>query len=215
MTASDLPALLARDLVCMRGDEQIFDALNLRAAAGEVWQVVGPNGAGKTSLLRILAGLAPAAGGTVSWRDLPVSPGAEHLRRDLVYLGHLPGVTGFLSARENLDYAVRLTGSTPRVPAVEALAMVGLAGLAEAPARRLSAGQRQRLALARFVMLPGALWIMDEPLTALDGAGRELVEGLLDAHAGDGGVAIVSTHHPLALPPTRLHRFEFASGRPT
>lgn len=209
MTANALPALLARDLVCMRGDEQIFEGLSLTARGGEIWQIVGPNGAGKTSLLRILAGLAPAAGGELSWRDTPLQVGAETLRRDLCYLGHHPGVTGFLSVRENLAYAARLTGAAVTMSTDAALSAVGLGELLDAPARRLSAGQRQRLALARFVQFAAPLWIMDEPLTALDDAGRTLVERLLDAHALRGGLAIVSTHHPLAVSASALRRFEF------
>lgn len=209
VTAPGPPALVARDLLCIRGDEPVFDDLSFSAHGGEVWQIVGANGAGKTSLLRILAGLAPAAGGHLSWRDREVAAGDEHLRRDLTYLGHQPGVTGFLSVRENLVYALRLAGATPRMAVDEALAIVGLGDFPDASARRLSAGQRQRLALARFVAAATPLWIMDEPLTALDADGRALVERLLDAHAHAGGLAIVSTHHSLAIDAGRLRRFEF------
>jgi heme exporter protein A len=208
---SSAPALLARDLACMRGDELIFDGLCLAASAGEIWQIVGANGAGKTSLLKILAGLAPAAGGSLRWRGVEIGVGAEALRQDLCYLGHLPGITGYLSVAENLDYLTRLSGATPVMRPAEALLAVGLAELGAAPARRLSAGQRQRLALARFVLLASPLWIMDEPLTALDQAGRELVEQMLTDHARRGGLAVVSTHHPLAVPAAHLRRFEFGA----
>jgi heme exporter protein A len=206
---ANAPALVARGLACMRGDELIFDGLSLRAGPGEIWQIVGANGAGKTSLLKILAGLAPAAGGELRWRDQEVQVGSEALRADLCYLGHLPGVTGFLSVAENLVYMLALGAGRPALGVAEAIDAVGLAGLADAAARRLSAGQRQRLALARFVALDCPLWIMDEPLTALDAAGRALVEGLLVGHARRGGVAIVSTHHPLDVPAQHLRRFEF------
>lgn len=195
----------------MRGDELIFEGLCLTATAGEIWQIVGANGAGKTSLLKILAGLAPAAGGSLTWRGTAVSVGAEALRQDLCYLGHLPGVTGYLGVAENLDYLARLSGATPVMRPAEALLAVGLAELGASPARRLSAGQRQRLALARFVLLASPLWIMDEPLTALDQAGRELVEQMLTDHARRGGLAVVSTHHPLAVPAAQLRRFEFGA----
>jgi len=196
----------------MRGDELIFDGLSLRAGPGEIWQIVGANGAGKTSLLKILAGLAPAAGGRLLWRDQEIRVGSEALREDLCYLGHLPGVTGFLSVTENLAYMLALGAGRPGPGVAEAIEAVGLAGLADAAARRLSAGQRQRLALARFVALECPLWIMDEPLTALDAAGRALVERLLVGHARRGGVAVVSTHQPLDVPPQHLRRFEFGGG---
>ncbi|MGE3774030.1 MAG: cytochrome c biogenesis heme-transporting ATPase CcmA [Gammaproteobacteria bacterium] len=209
MSAHGPLALVARDLLCIRGDEPVFEDLSFTARGGEIWQIVGANGAGKTSLLRVLAGLAPAAGGELFWRERAIAVGAESLRRDLSYLGHQAGITGFLSVRENLVYALRLAGAAPRLDVDAALAAVGLADHLAAPARRLSAGQRQRLALARFVASAKPLWIMDEPLTALDAAGRALVEHLLDAHARSGGLALVSTHQALAVDPARLHRYEF------
>jgi len=208
---ANAPALVARDLACMRGDELIFDGLCLHAAAGEIWQIVGANGAGKTSLLKILAGLAPAAGGHLAWRGQEIQVGSEALREDLCYLGHLPGVTGFLSVTENLAYMLRLSAGRPALDVADAIDAVGLCGLGDAAARRLSAGQRQRLALARFVALDCPLWIMDEPLTALDAAGRALVERLLTAQAQRGGIAIVSTHHLLEVPPQFLRRYEFGA----
>ncbi len=198
----------------MRGDDLIFDQLSLTADAGEVWQIVGANGAGKTSLLKIFAGLAPAAGGKLQWRGTAVQVGAAHLRQELCYLGHLPGVTGYLSVAENIDYLAKLSGCPQRMRPAEALLAVGLAELADIPVRRLSAGQRQRLALARFVLLDSALWIMDEPLTALDHDGQRMVEAMLADHARRGGIAIVSTHHALAVPPPHFRRFEFGA-RPT
>ena len=88
-----------------------------------------------------------------------------------------------------------------------------MTGKEDVPARSLSAGQKQRVALARLLICPAKLWIMDEPLTALDVAGRELVEALLTEHAARGGVAIVSTHQGLQLPAGVLHQFDL-SGLP-
>lgn len=212
MTTAEPATLVARDLLCIRGDEPVFEQLSFTAQAGEIWQILGANGAGKTSLLRILAGLAPAAGGEVLWRRRPVTVGAEHLRRDLSYLGHVSGVTGYLSARENLAYALRLVGGDPDADLDAALAAVGLAGYLTTPAQRLSAGQRQRLALARFLAHRTPLWIMDEPLTALDAEGRALVASLLENHAQAGGLALVSTHHALDIDRARQRRFEFPRG---
>ena len=137
--------------------------------------------------------------------------GADHLRQELCYLGHLPGVTGYLSVAENLDYLARLSGCAWRMRPAEALLAVGLAELGDLPAQRLSAGQRQRLALARFILLDSPLWIMDEPLTALDRHGQQMVEQMLGDHARRGGVAIVSTHHALAVPAAHLRRYEFGA----
>ena len=200
--------LQARDLCCIRADRLIFDALDFTARAGEVWQVTGPNGAGKTSLLRLLAGLGAPAGGTLHWCGEPLPQARDRYQSELLFLGHAPAVAGFLSARENLLHACALGDQSPRMPVTAALERVGLSSADEAPAQRLSAGQRQRLALARFALVPARLWIMDEPLTALDLAGRELVEALLGEHAAAGGIAVVSTHQGLHLPPGVLHQFE-------
>ena len=207
--AAATPACLqALGLCCIRADRLIFDALDFTARAGEVWQVTGANGAGKTSLLRLLAGLGAPAGGTLHWCGEPLPEGRDRYQSELLFLGHAPAVASFLSARENLLHACALGARSPRMPVTAALARVGLPPHDDAPAQRLSAGQRQRLALARFAMVPARLWIMDEPLTALDVAGRELVEALLAEHAAAGGIAVVSTHQGLQLPTGVLHQFE-------
>lgn len=199
--------LAARALCCIRSDQLIFDDLDFAACAGEIWQVIGPNGAGKTSLLRVLAGLSPPAGGSLTWCGEPLPEARDAFQQDLLFLGHLPAVSGFLSARENLDHA-RLLGASPTaMPVPQALDRVGLANLDELPGQRMSAGQRQRLALARFLLNRATLWIMDEPMTALDADGRAMVESLLAAHARSGGIAIVSTHQALDLPAGVLQQF--------
>ena len=205
------PACLeVRALSCIRADRLIFEALDFTARAGEVWQVTGANGAGKTSLLRLLAGLGTPAAGTLHWCGEPLPEARDYYQAELLFLGHAPAVAGFLNAHENLMHACALSNQPLRMPLGAALTRVGLPPADDAPAQRLSAGQRQRLALARFALVPARLWIMDEPLTALDVAGRELVEALLTEHAARGGVAIVSTHQGLQLPAGVLHQFDLS-----
>lgn len=215
MTITPRPdaCLQAVRLCCIRGDRLIFDELDFTARAGEIWQVTGANGAGKTSLLRVLAGLSPPAAGSLRWCGQALPEARDQFQTDLLFLGHAPAVAGFLSAAENLQYACALSGHAPRVPLEDALRELGLPPTGDTPAQRLSAGQRQRLALARFVATPARLWIMDEPLTALDAAGRTLVEALLAAHAAAGGIAVVSTHQDLLLPPGVLRQFALAGSR--
>ena len=198
--------LTTRQLTCIRGDQLVFEDLALDIGPGELWQVTGPNGAGKTSLLRLLAGLSPAAGGEVCWRGVPLPEARAQLQSEMVFLGHLPGVTGFLTATENLQVARALMGRPSALTVPEALARAGLRGKAAAPAARLSAGQRQRLALARFLLADATLWVLDEPFTALDEAGRSFAEELLCEHATRGGMAVISTHHDLQVPASHLRQ---------
>ncbi len=216
MITPNLPParLTARALGCIRGDYLVFQGLDFDASSGEIWQIEGANGVGKTSLLRILAGLSVPAEGSVHWRAQPLPAAREALHRDLLYLGHLPAVTGFLSAAENLDYLRRLAGAPSRCSIEAALQRVGLPLSDPTPAQRLSAGQRQRLALARFLLVRAPLWIMDEPLTALDAAGRATVDDMLVEHATHGGIAVVCTHQALHLPAALLHAFQLVELTP-
>ena len=211
MTLTDA-RLTATQLTCIRGDQLVFENLALDVGPGELWQVTGANGAGKTSLLRLLAGLSPPAGGEVRWRGVPLPASRAELQADLVFLGHLPGITGFLTASENLAVARALLGRPASLSIAEALSRAGLREKASVPAARLSAGQRQRLALARFLLADAALWLLDEPFTALDEAGRAFAETLLREHAERGGMAVVSTHHALQVPAAHLRRLELGVG---
>ena len=159
MTAKSHPdaCLQASGLCCIRGDRLIFDELDFTARAGEIWQITGANGAGKTSLLRLLAGLSPPAAGSLRWCGESLPEARDQFQADLLFLGHAPAVAGFLSAAENLQHACALSGQAPRIPVAQALREIGLPPTGDTPAQRLSAGQRQRLALARFVASPARL----------------------------------------------------------
>lgn len=184
------------DLACWRGERAVFAGLGLRVRPGGATLLLGQNGAGKSSLLRVLAGLLPAAAGRITWQgqDVREDP-AAHARR-LRYLGHLDALKPALTVRENLAFHAALTGG-----AVEpALAALGLSALAELPGRMLSAGQRRRLALARLALAPAAIWLLDEPTLGLDAASVERLGALLAAHRAQGGLVIAATHLPLPLP---------------
>ena len=185
--------LEARDLACTRGTARLFRGVSFSVAAGEWVAVRGPNGSGKTTLLRCAAGLTHADAGTVA------REGA------LLYTGHLPAVKDDLTAEENLRGALTLGGSAVDATRVrEALAEVGLAARGMLPARRLSAGQRRRIGLARLLLDAAPVWILDEPLTALDDEGQALFQRTLARHLERGGLALVATHHDLAPAPARL-----------
>jgi len=192
--------LTARNLECVRGDRALFSQVGFTLSPGCLLQVEGANGSGKTSLLRILAGLSRPAEGEVLWRGRPIAEYAIDYQAEMAYLGHALGVKADLTALENLLWFLPLAGiRLSETAALTLLARVGLAGYEDIPARKLSAGQNQRIALARMLARSALLWILDEPFTALDIDGVALLGGLLDAHLAAGGMAIITSHQPLLV----------------
>ena len=192
--------LSVQQLACERGRKRLFTGLDFQLQPGQCLHIQGANGAGKTSLLRIVCGLAEAASGVVRWRDQDtrLDPGA--FRADLVYLGHTPGLKDEFSAFENLCFQSQLDGATSSPQQVEAaLQRVGLGRQQALPLRRLSQGQKRRAALARLIVRAAPLWVLDEPLAALDLPAQQLVADLLAGHLRAGGLALVTSHQPLGV----------------
>jgi heme exporter protein A len=191
--------LEAADLECQRGGRVLFRGLSLAAAPGELLRIAGPNGAGKTSLLRILCGLLTPAAGEVRWKGEPIGALREDYARHLVYLGHAPAVKDDLTAAENLEIACRVAGlETTRRALAEALERFGVP---EGPLlKRLSQGQRRRAALARLALSAEVpLWLLDEPLTALDARAAASLESMLAEHAARGGAVVFTSHQDVRL----------------
>jgi heme exporter protein A len=192
--------LTAHGLACVRGERRLFSGLDLAVGTGEWLHVQGENGAGKTSLLRILAGLAPAADGEIRWQGEPIRALAEDYRRELLFLGHHGAVKEELSALENLQLAAALDGGhLDDRAALSALHRFGLRGREELPVRFLSAGQKRRVLLARLVTRQARLWILDEPFTALDVKAVDMLSALIAEHAAGGGIAVLTSHQALPL----------------
>ena len=192
--------LAASELECVRGERRLFAGLSFTLGAGHGLVVQGANGAGKTSLLRIVLGLSPPASGEVTWTGRPIRSLGEAYRRDLVYCGHSNALKDDLSAVENVRAAAALSrGRITREEARAALARAGVAAEADLPVRSLSQGQKRRTALARLVPGGARLWVLDEPLSALDAGGVEWLAGMLDAHLERGGLALVTSHQALPV----------------
>lgn len=194
MTASPAqpPLLEARALTFLRQDEPVFGPLDFRLDAGEVTLVEGDNGSGKTTLLRILAGLLRTDEGELYWRGEAWHRDAQ--LGEILFLGHHLGLKADLSPRENLVAAAGLYGRRDAQDPNQVLRDIGLQGYEDEPVRRLSAGQKKRAALARLLLLPATLWLLDEPYANLDRSGIELVNALLERHAVQGGAALVTSH---------------------
>jgi heme exporter protein A len=199
--------LECRGLSFSRNEERIFGPLDFSLGEGEALQVLGGNGTGKTTLLRVLAGLLAADSGEVRFEQRVVDQG--HLARGCAFLGHLQGHKGELSALENLRFTAVMQSS--QIPPERALADVGLAGFEDNLARRLSAGQNKRLGLARLILSPARLWLLDEPYANLDLDGIALVNKLITGHVARNGAVLLTTHGAYAAPPVRVRTLELVA----
>jgi len=209
--------LIAEGLACRRGERLVFAGLSFRLPAGGAVVLTGSNGSGKTSLLRIVAGLLTPAAGRLAWGEQPLSSDVAAHRARLHYVGHRDAIKSALTPRETLAFSVALRGfpALRAAPAIDrALAAFALDRTADWPNRWLSAGQRRRLALARLLAAPAPLWLLDEPISTLDGDGRARLEEIIVAHRAGGGRLVLSTHAPLGLAGARTLVLDaFAPGR--
>lgn len=169
--------LLRFDSVTLRrGGRTLFKRVDLALAAGQALQVLGPNGSGKSSLLRLAAGLLRQEEGTVERSQVALADDSIALDRELA-----------LSAA--LEFWNRDTG--------DALAAMGISHLAPIAVRLLSSGQLKRATLARVIASGAPLWLLDEPLNALDNDGASGLAAALDAHLSEGGAVLAASHQPL------------------
>ncbi|MEC6813968.1 cytochrome c biogenesis heme-transporting ATPase CcmA [Photobacterium toruni] len=212
--------LSVANLSCVRDERVLFDELNFTISSGELVQIEGPNGAGKTTLLRIIAGLGHSDSGEVQWCNENIATAREDYHQALLFLGHQTGVKRELTAFENLAFFQAMhtcqQGSDLKgAPAVsgddalwQALAHVGLAGREDISAGQLSAGQQRRVALARLWLSNHKLWVLDEPLTAIDKQGIKVLEALFLAHAERGGMVLLTTHQDMFVDSDRLRKIK-------
>jgi heme exporter protein A len=190
-------------LAVRRGGRLLFEDLSLELAAGEACALTGPNGSGKTSLLRAVAGLVRPEAGEIAF-DGAEAEGARGAGLHLV--GHQDGLKPARTAFEELRFwSLWCGGAEPNLGvAAERLELTPLLGL---EVRRLSAGQRRRLALARLLAAPRPLWLLDEPLSPLDARFRARFGEIMAEHLAGGGLILAAVHDPL---PIRTKSLEIA-----
>jgi heme exporter protein A len=195
--ATEEPALSLARLRRDYGERAVLDGIGLELGRGETLLVLGPNGAGKTTLLRILATLLRPSGGEVRALGCSLPSEAWKLRGRIGFLGHEPLLYRDLSGHENLRFHARLHGLTGEVGeerTAELLAAIGMERRAGQRVAELSAGMRQRLAIARCVLHRPELLLLDEPDSNLDAEGRELARALIGPDAGRSRVVV--SHDP-------------------
>ena len=185
----------------VKRDRLLFENINFAVEQGNLLYVKGQNGAGKTSMLRVLAGLVDAESGEVYFEQQDIKDCREIYNQNLVYFGHKLGINLTLSAVENLQYWCKQHQVVISVDTIfSTLAQLNLVGLEDIPVANLSAGQQRRVALARFWFKQNAkLWILDEPFTALDTQGIELLSKQITKFLSAGGAVVMTSHQALHL----------------
>ncbi|PTS89802.1 MULTISPECIES: heme ABC exporter ATP-binding protein CcmA [unclassified Caulobacter] len=185
-----------QDLAISRGERRLFSGFNLQVEPGEAVALTGRNGAGKTSLLRAVAGLLRPEAGAISFGDTePETARAEHLHM----VGHHDGLKSTRTAWEELRFQTLWTGGS-EASARDAAQIMDLKRLLDLEVRRLSAGQRRRLALARLAASPRSLWLLDEPMAPLDAGHRSAFGAVMAGHLAGGGMIMAAVHDPLPVP---------------
>ncbi|MCG6937991.1 MAG: cytochrome c biogenesis heme-transporting ATPase CcmA [Gammaproteobacteria bacterium] len=192
--------LEAQSLECVRDDRLLFSGLSFSVSDAEVMQIEGHNGSGKTSLLRIICGLRQPEAGQVMWQGESIKSNRESYYENMVYIGHLPCIKADLTVLENVRSLLDTRSLALANSIIEtALENVGLASYEDVQGKALSSGQRRRILLAFLELAQAKLWILDEPLTALDVQGVDLMESMILDHRQAGGSVIFTTHHGMQL----------------
>lgn len=203
--------LEVKDLSCTRGEHPLFAKVNFELRAGELLQVQGANGSGKTTLLRSLCGFIQPVAGEIRWQGENIHKLGEDFFADIIYLGHFNAIKDELNALENLRISSALSGTavTDSV-AIAVLRRMGLRGRETFPIKALSQGQRRRVALARLLITKAPLWILDEPLAALDVGAVGLIQEVIGEHLAQQGMVIFTTHQALEVTGVETRRLSLS-----
>jgi heme exporter protein A len=190
--------LSAEDLTLLRGDRCLFQNLSFALNPGELLILEGSNGSGKTSLMRAIVGMLEFEAGEIEWEGVPVRRNRQRFHGSLVWMAHRVGFKADLTLLENLRFEAALRPASGK-DLDEILQRLGIERLTRLPLRSLSAGQQRRVSLARMLLSNAPLWLMDEPFTNLDRAGRELVLKLVEEHVQAGGMCVIAAHQDVVI----------------
>ena len=205
-------AIWLRDAVCCPGGFPALAGVDLDVAFGEILLVRGPNGAGKTTLLRLLGGLATLDGGRGTVLGCDLRRDRRALRPQVGLLGHDLMLYEDLTVVENLRFFAALAGATEAESRAALDRMQVAPRLADVALRRLSAGQRKRVATAALALRRPRLWLLDEPHAGLDTAGRDAVNRLLRDAAGSGATVVLASHEAPAAAEVATRTVDLVGG---
>lgn len=175
----------------------LFKDIHFAMNHSECIQLRGTNGSGKSTLLRIIAGFIEPSAGDILWKQQSIFNELQEYQQHIHYIGHHAGVKHRLTVYENIKLYAALHHSVSDIQSI--LQTMQLTPLMHAQTETLSAGQLRRLSLARLLVKPAPLWILDEPTTSLDKEGETLLTQLIEQHIANHGMVIMATHHPLSL----------------
>lgn len=198
-----MTSLLVKNLGCIRNQVTLFSNISFQLSSGEMLILEGGNGSGKSSLLRLLSGLSTPASGEIRWQDNLIQNIPHEYHQDLHYIGHESASKSHLTVSENLQLTQCISMSSSSL--IEVLESLQLSPFKNVLAKNLSAGQKRRLALAKLFLIPRKLWLLDEPLTALDTSTQAFFLTELENHLQNDGMAIMSTHQPLRVDHAKSH----------
>jgi heme exporter protein A len=195
--------LQASHLSCVRQQKMLFGDISFELQSGQALLIEGENGSGKSSLLRLLSGLSTPAEGNILWCGQAIQSIRDDYAQCLHYLGHSNGIKQGLTIAENLQLlncislAMPANELTKKIDAV--LEELQILAFKNTYVKNLSAGQKRRVALAKLFLIPKKIWILDEPLTALDTNAQTFFLNKLEIHLQGGGIAIISSHHAMTF----------------
>jgi len=202
--------LSCENLRVVRGEKRVFSGVGFSLQEGGILLLKGANGSGKTTLIKVLAGLLPADEGEIFWDCVSIKDNNE-FKRNLMYIGHKSGVKTDATVYENLEFWAKIYDTELLIPA--ALKFFDLDKFADVPAGQLSAGWQRRVALARLIVSPCKLWLLDEPTNFLDEDAVILTASLIESRVQQGGIVITASHiMNSAIPAHTLMMSDF-SGR--
>ncbi len=200
-----MPLMLeVRNLVVERDSRIVLQNLNLSVANSELMNLTGANGVGKTTLLRALCGLVQLEEGEVLWNGVPVQNNSPEFYSNLIFIGHENGIKGELTPLENLRVDRLIQSNSSKIEIREILESLGIGKVADKPCHFLSAGQKRLVALGRLVVSSAKLWLLDEPMAALDVRAQRCFLEILNRHLNSGGLGIATSHQPFAWKQTGI-----------